>query len=412
MPIQFRCQYCRQLLGISRSRAGSTVDCPACGRTLRVPASEGTATGSELPLKAESNENLRSALEELSSLSLPPSPAHRSPVATAPVPRKNPLQPSSETGLHRDSIRIVPLSPGTPTSEESLRHLAELTPMETTAPLIVPELLDPETSDERVDQNEVRQHSSDAALPIMASNSRPAELAWALQELAEQNPEVALAKAEAIHRPKSTGWLIGSTLAIVAAFVVGIFVGRSFIGRSFGTVPQKKMTSDSIRVGQPDVSEQVSVKKIPERSVTGRVMYADGAGAMKPDSMAFVLLVPAENKSGLKLDARPLRELQATDAKLAVEAAMNVLKGSFTRVAEDGTFALERRHSGPVKLIVISRHASRPDSEAVESPAANTMAAWFESPSQLTGRLQVQEKAFPAAKKDNGAPVEVTFSKQ
>lgn len=44
MPIQFRCRYCQQLLGISRSRAGSRVDCPACGRSLRVPLKNGALT--------------------------------------------------------------------------------------------------------------------------------------------------------------------------------------------------------------------------------------------------------------------------------------------------------------------------------------------------------------------------------
>ncbi|HCP11239.1 MAG TPA: hypothetical protein DIT89_02790, partial [Planctomycetaceae bacterium] len=37
MAIQFRCNYCRSLLGIAESQAGCTVDCPRCGRTQLVP---------------------------------------------------------------------------------------------------------------------------------------------------------------------------------------------------------------------------------------------------------------------------------------------------------------------------------------------------------------------------------------
>jgi hypothetical protein len=37
MPIQFRCNHCQQLLGISRRRAGAWVVCPTCAGTVRVP---------------------------------------------------------------------------------------------------------------------------------------------------------------------------------------------------------------------------------------------------------------------------------------------------------------------------------------------------------------------------------------
>jgi hypothetical protein len=195
-------------------------------------------------------------------------------------------------------------------------------------------------------------------------------------------------------------------LAVLAAFGVGIFVGRSFVAAP----PQKDRPVGDTVIGDP--SEAVAaVEKIPENAVTGRVMYADEAGAMKPDAGALVMLVPAENTAGLKLDARPLRDLQASDAKLAVEAAINVLKGSITRAAADGTFAMERRYSGAVTMLVISRHASRPESEPVEVTAAKTLAAWFESPSQLTGRLQVQQQSLPAAEQMDKGPVEVTFKK-
>ena len=41
MPIKFRCEHCRQFLGISHTKSGSLVDCPTCGRTIRVPDPEG-----------------------------------------------------------------------------------------------------------------------------------------------------------------------------------------------------------------------------------------------------------------------------------------------------------------------------------------------------------------------------------
>jgi phage FluMu protein Com len=40
MPIQFRCAYCNQLLGIARRKAGTTVNCPTCGKQIVVPTPE------------------------------------------------------------------------------------------------------------------------------------------------------------------------------------------------------------------------------------------------------------------------------------------------------------------------------------------------------------------------------------
>jgi hypothetical protein len=38
MPIRFRCPYCNQLLGISRRKAGTAVECPTCRGKVTVPA--------------------------------------------------------------------------------------------------------------------------------------------------------------------------------------------------------------------------------------------------------------------------------------------------------------------------------------------------------------------------------------
>lgn len=37
MPIRFRCRFCNQLMGISRRKAGMTVQCPTCHAQVVVP---------------------------------------------------------------------------------------------------------------------------------------------------------------------------------------------------------------------------------------------------------------------------------------------------------------------------------------------------------------------------------------
>jgi phage FluMu protein Com len=43
MPIRFRCQYCNQLLGIARRKAGMQVECPTCHGHVTVPETDAAA---------------------------------------------------------------------------------------------------------------------------------------------------------------------------------------------------------------------------------------------------------------------------------------------------------------------------------------------------------------------------------
>ena len=75
MPIKFRCQHCRQFLGISRAKAGEVFDCPTCGWTIRVPELDGTIKplpGTGLDLE---DSKLVQALDELASIDDPGSRA-------------------------------------------------------------------------------------------------------------------------------------------------------------------------------------------------------------------------------------------------------------------------------------------------------------------------------------------------
>lgn len=51
MPIRFRCVYCKQLMGISRRKAGTVVRCPKCSHQVMVPV---TDEGPNPPVPAES----------------------------------------------------------------------------------------------------------------------------------------------------------------------------------------------------------------------------------------------------------------------------------------------------------------------------------------------------------------------
>ena len=113
MPIKFRCQFCRQLLGISRTRAGAVVDCPQCGRSLRVPNLDGTTD--ELPDSQRSSENdgaLLSALSELTAL------AETDPSAESDKDDDKTQQASIQTANLNEPIQLDPIEQSEPLDVE------------------------------------------------------------------------------------------------------------------------------------------------------------------------------------------------------------------------------------------------------------------------------------------------------
>lgn len=103
MAIQFRCSYCKSLLGISDSQAGTAVDCPRCGRSQKVPghSSRPAAGNSLLDLQ------LQRALTELSDLNTAIiTPSGSSAKASADNPAEIPvLLIDGLQGNHRRSQR-------------------------------------------------------------------------------------------------------------------------------------------------------------------------------------------------------------------------------------------------------------------------------------------------------------------
>lgn len=106
MPIKFRCQKCNQFLGISRSRAGQIVDCPACGRSTRVPNEDGTVD--PLPeagqIDAE-DASLLNALDQLAQLNEGP------PRTDVPAePQAIPVEPKAAV-VEPAPVALEPLAP-------------------------------------------------------------------------------------------------------------------------------------------------------------------------------------------------------------------------------------------------------------------------------------------------------------
>lgn len=310
MAIKFRCPHCRQFLGISTRKAGTLVDCPACGRSVLVPNDGGVETGSKQAVKTGDHPDLLNALHELSALDSPDA--------------------------------------------------------DDAAPTILPDLPEP-------------------------------DLTSALSELAAAAP-VAL-QPPVKHTQPTAAWQsatgrfsLWQLMLMLPAFAAGLLLGTFW--RSGDHPDAAKANPKSIV--QPALDAAIQKPAVSERQLKGVVRFVNDSGNFAADSGAIVLLLPTENTTTLRLDARPLRESADSKARQAIEAALEILGGSVLHADEAGTWTANVQSNVALTMIVISRHRARTESQPVPDEIQESLSRWFDSPNHITGRLAVKQSLVPA----------------
>ena len=413
MAIKFRCPHCRQLLGISTTKAGTTVDCPACGRSVNVPHEGGVATRPEQSMRPGAHPGLIDALHELTTFGTSEPPPGTLPAISQPVPRtrKPPVtkaasqqsDPSATAG--RDVMRIIPLARahsasdiGT-VSEEAFSQLGALQPAEDCSALIRSDLLEPDIEDEEalLDEQPASSVGSDnAAQANSRSEPLPNELASALHELAATVPAKSptagsFQRQQPMESEAARRRSLFPIMLILPAFAAGLLIGTFWQSQATSVTPPQERKSDKSATGI------VAPLAAGKRQLTGMVRWVDDSGTSSPDVGALILLLPTENSSRLRLDGRPLREAADSVARNAIEAALQELGGSVHQADDTGAWSANVPTQTPLTIIVVSRHRSRIDDQPVPPKILEALNQWFDTPLHVIGRLSVQQQALPAA---------------
>lgn len=400
MPIQFRCQYCRQRLGIADSRAGAVVDCPACGRSLRVPGGDNRATDRPAPAAtSEADSQLHSALQQLSAIGLGTPAETASPTARTPPASVQNFVPRKTAGAAVPPVRhsAAGAANSGAAPPDALRELAAFPAVNSEdLPLLAqPELLEEASSTDELPPAAPADQQGDPAAPATAADVE-APLVAALQELADQHPPAtSAAQRPAAQRPavrRAFGLLI-PVLTGLLMFTAGYLAGHS---RKAEPVAIETQTIAAPGETQPPAADPAATPEAGQ--ISGLVQAAAADGKTVPDAGALVIIAPANNLSELRIDGRFLRDPPDSAARRAITAAFGQLGVSFTNAAEDGTFSLPLPAPGPCVLIAVSRRNSRPASAPLSSEVVSRLNDWFTAPSPVTGRLQtvVQEVTAPA----------------
>jgi hypothetical protein len=343
MPIKFRCQHCRQFLGISRSKAGDVVDCPTCGRSVRVPNLDGTVAPVPEP-KLNVNE-LAGALDELARIGEESSgkpgdrpsadefsPAHQPLVVKelAPLPRPEPI-----------SLAPAPVAVAVDIHAQKPRSFVEAR-----SPADSPAAIAPQPG------------RGDASFPAVLKS-------W---------PVISVLLALALVA-FSLGWLAGG------------------IGRG-GPAVQPEHAEDG---GKP-IAKQPAVRQLHpvyhpdswKTAVKGQITYRTSDGKNRPDDGARIIILPETRKGGLSKLPVAGFWAAANEADFRVaQAGLRELGGNAALADADGNFTIKLPpSSGNYQVIAIS-HYKESDLPNDELPPSTRglLDNYFEQPDSLIRKL-------------------------
>ena len=350
MPIKFRCNYCRQFLGISRAQAGGIVDCPTCGRSIRVPQLDGSLQPLPEPEMNLQDAQLARALDELARLS------------------------------GGDAVPVAVSFEAIDGDEEAENEIPQLIPEP--IPIEVPIPPTP------IAINPLPQDDEDLPLPDSPEPSRANREKTSLDvlaDLASLPPPAEASGAEKYEPPRSTAAgrpqpirssLPQASLLIVLAFIAGMMFERFVkVLESFRSTSSTTTTANSEANPAPTAS-----------SVTGRITYKSADGTSQPDRGARIIAFPVQREGEAMLSVVGFRPADGdVDARLAA-ATVRALGGALASADESGQFRLEVP-AGTYQLLVLSHFQLRADNEPADPALVKLLTSFFDKPTELVGRV-------------------------
>lgn len=359
MPIKFRCEHCRQFLGISHTKSGSLVDCPTCGRTIRVPDPEGHVQPlPDLKLNLKDSK-LATALEELAMLgengkAVEPESAvavSEGEETTPKPPTALPVVPPAPVPIRVEPVVVakpIPLAihdPHKPAAVASMQELAALASQ-------------PITRDPAVEQPVV-----DVEMPLVQRDA-----------------------GTMISKRNGTSWmLIASLLGFIAGFVVGRWDRSSVTAsKEMADVEGKPQLAKSNSPNDSGLSGQQTV------AVRGRITFQTDSGERRPDRGARVLLLPEKRAGTTKLSVTGFRSADADADGQVAAAGLRALGGDVAIVDDAGNFESAALKPGTYRVLALSHFQPRDDRAAIEPSVKALLESYFDKPEQLLGKCRYQ----------------------
>ena len=359
MPIKFRCQKCRQFLGISRTKAGQVVDCPTCGRSVRVPQLDGQVEPLPAPAMDMDDSSLVNALDALARIGEEPADdelaqADEPTVLDAPVVIESPTVPAAAVPI-TDPPSVLP------TAVDPTSDTIELEP----APVV---------DSDKTQVLEPTQAGADTA--FNSTLIQMAELTpLSGSDMAEVHPPP-IASASANARWPRLAWVLVSCLAFGGGYVVRALLPLPSPPADANTDPRPAQASSVVSPGQDAAA------------LRGRISYLNSDGQRQADHGARILVFAQEHPEVVTVSAIGLRSPpDGTDYQLT-RAAWQSLGGDLAVADQQGEFQAALPGPGEYAVLVISHFAPRSSDLEPSDDLAKRLQQFVDRPDQLLGQLQ------------------------
>lgn len=371
MPIKFRCQHCRQFLGISRGKAGAVVDCPKCGRSIRVPDLDGNVKPLPKPGLNLKDSDLRDALSELANIG-----------QVVQVPQSL-----------VDDDADLDAKPAKPEMIE-LQPVAQAKPIDMPMPKVnVPA---PKEVDEDRGWRTTRQ-ADDAWKAVLElgegdSSDEPVvspDPSTAPQPNDQIVPTRGTAKSSATSSRLNNPSFIVAAVGIVALiFTVGFWIGRVTAIRS-----ESSANTDAANAQVNSATgHMVGAAPVANASLRGRITYRTETGDRKPDKGARVIVLPSNYSGKTKLKLDGFRASDSAQDQRVAKATIQAMGGDFAITDDAGNYSATLSSAGQFHVVVLSNSLSRPETEDIKS-IESLVGQYFERPTQLIGRVSAHTES-------------------
>lgn len=350
MPIKFRCQHCRQFLGISRAKAGTITDCPTCGRTIRVPNLDGTVSPLPSPKLDLDDTALRAALGAFASI---------------------------DSGQTSGDSNVSGGEESAANSPQASPQVQSAVPREESAPVAVAHPL-----------VEVEVHTPS---PEVAHSEPPAgsERSISLEELELLDVAVPILDEtpEGISRQRV---LLACGMSICLGLLIGWIWGRSGVVSPSEGGATTAVAPDAIpEIPVVPMQEGIGAE-VPRLALNGRITYETATHETRPDKGARVMLLPVTRGGTAKLTEAGFRaNADPIDSEMLRES-VRVLGGAFTLADEAGGYQLEKLAAGEYLLVIASRFQSRDNDQTLPQESVQVLNRYFAFPARLLGQVAVQ----------------------
>lgn len=304
------------------------VDCPMCGRDVRVPHADGRVEPLPRPELDLRDARLQEALDELALIGA------------------GPLRKSASG--HADALE----------TEQLTGRASVAAPEPVPAPAAVPVRTGP-TAEEEQSLTEALAH---------------------LTKLAPVQQPVSVTVEDEPARPWK--WVVLSGLAAAMAFAAGFLAGR-------GAQPTEERTDVGSGHSTAAVADRGDVAKEDlAPAIRGRITWRTAEGDSRPDRGARVFVLPETYAGESRISVSALQSEPGSDSFKNALEELRVLGGNLAVVNDDGTFEAEVASAGVYTIIAISNYQPGAEGQEIDPGVQAVLERFFDRPARVLGGTQ------------------------